>query len=155
MKQPWIYITFVVLPTQVAVVVKNPPADAGDPRDESFIPGSGRSLEEGMATHASILAWRIRQTEEPGGPQSVGSQRVGHDWSNLAHTLLWRALERQFKLLIHLLPKKEQRPETNIFCSHPFARCGTQNHHWYQSTLKSAFPEGSIQETSVLWQRPC
>ena len=36
-------------------------------------------LEEGMATHSSILAWNIPQTEEPGGLQSVGSQRVGHD----------------------------------------------------------------------------
>ena len=36
-------------------------------------------LEEGMATHSSILAWRIPQTEEPGGLQSMGSQRVGHD----------------------------------------------------------------------------
>ena len=36
-------------------------------------------LEEGMATHSSSLAWRIPQTEEPGGLQSTGSQRVGHD----------------------------------------------------------------------------
>ena len=36
-------------------------------------------LEEGMATHSSILAWRIPRTEEPGGLQSTGSQRVGHD----------------------------------------------------------------------------
>ena len=36
-------------------------------------------LEEGMATHSSILAWRIAWTEEPGGPQSMGSQRVRHD----------------------------------------------------------------------------
>ena len=36
-------------------------------------------LEEGMATQASILAWRIPQTEEPGGLQSMGSQRVKHD----------------------------------------------------------------------------
>ena len=35
-------------------------------------------LEEGMATHSSILAWRIQWTEEPGGLQSMGSQRVGH-----------------------------------------------------------------------------
>ena len=41
-------------------------------------------LEEGMATHSSILAWRIPRTEEPGGLQSTGSQRAGHDWSNLA-----------------------------------------------------------------------
>ena len=36
-------------------------------------------LEEEMATHSSILAWRIPWTEEPGGLQSVGSQRVGHN----------------------------------------------------------------------------
>ena len=36
-------------------------------------------LEKGMATHSSILAWRITRTEEPGGLQSVGSQRTGHD----------------------------------------------------------------------------
>ena len=36
-------------------------------------------LEEGKATHSSILAWRIPQTEEPGGIQSIGSKRVGHD----------------------------------------------------------------------------
>ena len=36
-------------------------------------------LEEGMATHSSILAWRIPWTEEPGGLLSMGSQRVGHD----------------------------------------------------------------------------
>ena len=36
-------------------------------------------LEEGMATHSSILAWRIPGTEEPGGLQSMGLQRVGHN----------------------------------------------------------------------------
>ena len=36
-------------------------------------------LEKGMATHTSILAWTIPWTEEPGGLQSMGSQRVGHD----------------------------------------------------------------------------
>ena len=36
-------------------------------------------LEKGMATHSSILAWRIPWTEEPGGPQSMGCRRVGHD----------------------------------------------------------------------------
>jgi len=50
----------------VVLVVKNPPAKAGDVRDTGSIPGSGRSLEEDMATHSSILAWRIPWTEEPG-----------------------------------------------------------------------------------------
>ena len=44
---------------------------------------STHSLEKGMATHSSILAWRIPWTEEPGGLQSMGVQRVEHDWSDL------------------------------------------------------------------------
>ena len=56
-------------------VVKNPPANAGDTEDWGLIPGSGRSLEEEMATHSSILAWEIPWTEEPGGLQSMGSQK--------------------------------------------------------------------------------
>ena len=60
-------------------MVKNLPANAGDVRKAGLIPGLGRPLEEGMATHSSILAWRIPWTEEPGGLQSIGSQRVRHD----------------------------------------------------------------------------
>ena len=45
--------------SQVALVVKNLPANAGDIRDVGLILGSGRSPEEGMATHSSILAWRL------------------------------------------------------------------------------------------------
>ena len=57
-------------------LVKNPPANEGDTGDVGSIPGLGKwqSLEEEMATHSSILAWRIPRTEEPGGLQSVGSQ---------------------------------------------------------------------------------
>ena len=60
-------------------MVENLPANAGDIRDAGLIPGSEDPLEEDMATHSSILAWRISQTEEPGGLQSVGSQRVRHN----------------------------------------------------------------------------
>ena len=42
------------------------------------------ALEKEMATHSSVLAWRIPGTGEPGGLLSMGSHRVGHDWSNLA-----------------------------------------------------------------------
>ena len=45
--------------------------------------GQEDAMEEGMATHSSIVAWRIPWTEEPGGLQSLGSQRVRHNWSNL------------------------------------------------------------------------
>ena len=57
-------------------MVKNPPANAGDIRDAGSIPGREDPLEEGMATHSSILAWEIPWTEEAGGLQSTGSQRV-------------------------------------------------------------------------------
>ena len=55
---------------------KDPACNAGD---LGSIPGSGRSLEKGMATHSSILAWEIPWTEESGGLQSMGLQRVRHD----------------------------------------------------------------------------
>ena len=45
--------------------------------DLGSIPGLGRSAGEGMATHSSILAWRIPWTEKPDGLQSTGSQRLG------------------------------------------------------------------------------
>ena len=48
-------------------MVKNPPANAGDPRDVGSIPGWEDPLEKEMATHSRILAWRIPWTEEPGG----------------------------------------------------------------------------------------
>ena len=47
--------------------------------DLDLIPGSGRPLEKGMANHSSLLAWKIPWTEEPGGLQSMGLQRVGHN----------------------------------------------------------------------------
>ena len=45
-------------------------------------------LEKGMATHSSILAWRIPQTEEPGGLQPMGSQRVRHDRATNTFTFI-------------------------------------------------------------------
>ena len=60
----------------VAQTVKNPPAIL-----ETWVRSLGWEdpLEKGMATHSSILAWRIPWTEEPGGLQCTGSQKVGHD----------------------------------------------------------------------------
>jgi len=72
-------IFFDFLFIKVALVVKDPPASAGNIRDADSIPGSGYPLEEGMVTHSSILAWKISWTEEPGGPQSMGPQRVSHE----------------------------------------------------------------------------
>ena len=58
----------------MVLVVKNLPANAGDER-RGLIPGLGRSPGEGNGNHSSILAWRTSWTEEPGGLQSMGSQR--------------------------------------------------------------------------------
>ena len=60
----------------MAHLVKNPPA-MQEPWVQSL--GWEDPLEEGMATHSSILAWKSPWTEEPGGLQSLGLQRVGHD----------------------------------------------------------------------------
>ena len=60
-------------------MVKNPPANAGNIRDAGLIPVWEDPLEEEMATHSSILAWKISWTEEPGGLQSRGSQKVVSD----------------------------------------------------------------------------
>ena len=53
-------------------------------------------LEEEMATHSSTLAWRIPQTEQPHGLQSIGLQRVRHDWRDLAHVSDGRVKEAEF-----------------------------------------------------------
>ena len=60
----------------VAQTVKNPPA-MWETQVQSL--GQETPLEEGMAPHSSVLAWRIPRTEQSGGLQSMGSQRVRHD----------------------------------------------------------------------------
>ena len=60
---------------------KNLPANVGNIRDPwVWSLGWEDPMNEGMATHSSILAWRIPWIEEPGGIRSIGSQRVGYDW---------------------------------------------------------------------------
>ena len=61
--------------------VKNPPAV--QERQETRVPSLGQDvpLEEGMATHSIVLAWKIPRTEESGGLQPMGSQKIRHDWA--------------------------------------------------------------------------
>ena len=80
--------------SQVVLVVKNPPANAGDRTDSGSVLGVAKSwtrlsdfpftfhfpaLEKEMATHSSVLAWKIPGTAEPRGLPAVGSHRVRHD----------------------------------------------------------------------------
>ena len=62
--------------SQVALVVKIPPANAGNIRDVGLITGSGRLPGQGTATHSSILAWKILWTEEAGRLLSVGCKEA-------------------------------------------------------------------------------
>ena len=123
----------------MAQMVKNPPA-----RQEIWVWSLGWEdpLEKEMATHSNILAWRIPWTEEPGERQSMGSQRVRHDWTNSLHfigSLVLLVLSALcLSLLIHpvgivrpsLVHRMEIRgfdvsPETFTFCFEP----GRDGHH--------------------------
>ena len=61
--------------SQVVLVVKNPPANAGNPGDASSIPGSGRTPGTGKGNPLQYSCWRIPRTEEPGRLQSMGLQK--------------------------------------------------------------------------------
>ena len=82
--QPWCTLSYLepVCCSMSSSAVNNRPAI-----EETWIQSLGREdlLEEGMAMHSSILAWRVPWTEKPQGLQPKGSQRVEHDWSDLAH----------------------------------------------------------------------
>ena len=56
----------------------------------SQAPGQEDPLEEGMAAHSSIPAWRIPWLEEPDELQSIGLQRIGHNWGDLSRIHAWR-----------------------------------------------------------------
>ena len=82
-------------------MVKNLPTNIGDLRDMVSI---SRKIpwRSGMATHSRILAWRIPWTEKPGRPQSIASQRVRHNWSDLASSMHGRSLHAQLCFLCFL-----------------------------------------------------
>ena len=80
------------------------------------------ALEKEMATHSRVLAWRIPGTEEPGGLPSMGSHRVGHDWSNLASAAIsiyvYNLLMKQCYLGIYTFwedSKMKERSDKHIF----------------------------------------
>ena len=62
--------------------------------DQGSIPGSGRSMAKEMAIHSSTIAWKIPWTEEPGRLQSMGLQRVGHNWATSLN--IWNGLSKSF-----------------------------------------------------------
>ena len=82
----WRDLAAAAIDSEVAcVVVKNPPADAGDAR---WIPGSGRSPRVENGNHFSVLDWKIPWTDEPGSLQSLWSQSIRPNWAH-AQTKIW------------------------------------------------------------------
>ena len=110
----------------VAQVVKNPPAI-----QETWIQSLGWEdpLEEVMATHSLILAWRIPRTEEPGRLQFMGSQKVRHDWATKHNTEIYFWEFWGLNLLFLTRDPKmnsqeqwlimEEKPQANVGCLFP------------------------------------
>ena len=90
----------------VAQTVKNLPA-----MQETW--GWKDPLEKGMATHSSILAWRIPWTEDPGGLQSMGSERFGHDWASITFT--FHTINRKASLFLPHFPNLQLRVQAPEF----------------------------------------
>ena len=88
--------------SQVAQWVKNPPAMQEMQETCVWSLGWKDSLGKEVATYSSILTWRIPWTEEPGRLQSMGSQRVGHDWSHWACTHMYVCTYINYSCFIHL-----------------------------------------------------
>ena len=87
-------------------------SNAGATGDADSILGQEYPLKEEMATHSSILAWRIPWTEKPGRLQSMGSQRVRHDWNDLTFI----NSSREFAVITKkLLSRKERKCSAIIF----------------------------------------
>ena len=105
------------------------------------IPGLGRSPGEGMATHSSILAWRIPWAGEPSGLQSMGSQRVEHNWRDLACThRKWVVCNKWSKLLLQVSINRWTDKENVIYTCNGMVfnlkkgmNCDMLQHEW---TLK-------------------
>ena len=99
------------------------------------IHGYGFISEKAMATHSSTLAWKIPWLEEPGGLQSMRSQRVGHDWSDLAAAAAWVHLNR-----------KTTHPHFRRWSAgaHQRGRTSLSSHHLHSSHIPIIFQTCSV-----------
>ena len=121
------FFTCINLQTNLALVAqigKNPPA-----MRETSVQSLGweYSLKEGMALYSSFFAWRIPWTEEPGGLQSMGSQRVGHDWATKHPTMQTKVNDDAFSLYFFSKRKKKSDSLTP----------SRGHHHFIESSLPS------------------
>ena len=95
---------------------------------ETWVPCLGREvpLEKEVATRSSILAWRIPSTEEPGGPQSMGSQRVRQDWGTNSSTVTF------IRPLLYLNFEWWHKPLNRLASSWLAHPGGAPSHHWFR-----------------------
>ena len=109
------------------------------------IPGLEDPLEKGMATPSSILAWRIPSTEEPGRLQSMGSQRVGHNWvTEYTHTLKLDSIDRLYIFIFMLIVYVDQDhlkccllQRVCLYTCHPFGESRSKNYEKLNSVCNS------------------
>ena len=92
-----------------------------------------------MATHSSVLVWRIPWTEEPGGLQSMSSQRFGHNWVNNNFTFLnFKPHDRKFTIYHFLNSTSKGKKKPNDFLTSVYADTGNLRHH--KNLLEYSWP---------------
>ena len=92
-----------------------------------FASYSGQATEKAMAPHSSTLAWKIPWTEEPGGLQSMGSLRVGHDWATSLSLFTFTHWRRKWQPTPVFLPGESQGRGSLVGCR--LSGC-TVGHNW-------------------------
>ena len=137
--------------TQVAQLVKYLPANTGDARDMSSVPGLGRSPGEGNATHSSILAWKTPSAEDPGGLQSMEPHSIGHDWAHITknHSIL-----RPINKIEHLRHIAQRKLSVNIrsIFSHVSSYLARAGSHTLTSMVSVAVKHSiCCHATDVIW----
>ena len=111
------------------------------------------ALEKEMASHSSVLAWRIPGTAEPGGLPPMGSHRVGHDWSDLAAAAAAAAAvvdgnRELIKIILHFFSLSGFRESSTWNFKFSF----WYGHHCHYCLKKSLFPQkGKMRATSKTW----
>ena len=107
-----------------------------------------------MATHSSILAWKISWTEEPGGLQSMGSQRVGHDWVTNIYNTCWPQLTT---LLLLSCYNHVQLFATlwTVVRQCPLCMGFSRQEYWMgcRALLQGIFPTQGLNPGLLLWQQ--
>ena len=149
-----------------ALMVKNLSA-----MQETWVRSMGweHPLEKGLAAHSSFLAWRIPWTEEPGGPQSMGSQIVRQDWETKTHLAMrspghqvWAVLEGAWRLLgplsaVEAHPEEgdSSRPPCSLQCpqlgSKPFFEEASRHHFVHQVLCLNKIGQSEICYFGILW----